>query len=124
MDFLRKAQGSSKEVARMTDDFDKQTHEWLEFRSSVLESSDSLDAEVVRRLEEQCEKIDLLLHNLQKQLRIAVELGEASIKLAFDNLQTVQASSKNSQAIMVFTTITAIFLPLSFFTSYYGMQLT
>lgn len=33
------------------------------------------------------------------------------------------AAESNNKAILVFTVVTTIFLPLSFFTSYYGMNL-
>ena len=55
-------------------------------------------------------------------------LGSELISLQLFQLRTIEQNElaiiaeSNNKAILVFTVVTIVFLPLSFFTSYYGMN--
>ncbi|ODA77593.1 hypothetical protein RJ55_07222 [Drechmeria coniospora] len=69
-------------------------------------------------LEEQSRDVDRLIDHFQDSLNIVfqqqtIELNELAV-----------ATESQNKAILIFTSVTVVFLPLSFFTSYFGMNLS
>ncbi|MCJ1460254.1 hypothetical protein MMC28_010633 [Mycoblastus sanguinarius] len=63
------------------------------------------------------EKLPLLLEELKSSLDVFFKLK------TIEQNEVALLAESNNQAILVFTIVTIIFLPLSFFTSYFGMNL-
>ncbi|KAL8706622.1 MAG: hypothetical protein Q9201_000369 [Fulgogasparrea decipioides] len=73
--------------------------------------------ETLRKLNKQREGLTATLDELKSSLDVYFQL-----KTIEQNERALLAET-NNQAILVFTVVTVIFLPLSFFTSYFGMNL-
>ncbi|KAL8732440.1 MAG: hypothetical protein Q9181_003960 [Wetmoreana brouardii] len=71
----------------------------------------------IRTLEESCDRLPRLVKDLRSSLDVLFQL-----KTIEQNELAILAES-NNKAILAFTMVTIIFLPLSFFTSYFGMNL-
>ncbi|KAL9597541.1 MAG: hypothetical protein Q9179_004228 [Wetmoreana sp. 5 TL-2023] len=71
----------------------------------------------IRTLEESCDRLPRFVKDLRSSLDVLFQL-----KTIEQNDLAVLAES-NNRAILAFTMVTIIFLPLSFFTSYFGMNL-
>jgi len=68
--------------------------------------------------------IDRLLRAMEGRLLDCAELRERVSRLAIQNVQLVETQQdENSKAILVFTVVTIIFLPPSFVTGFFGMNL-
>jgi Mg2+ and Co2+ transporter CorA len=66
---------------------------------------------------------DLIL-DILKQLQDYDELRKRALRLTIENVQLVETEQdENSTAILLFTIVTIIFLPLTFVTAFFGMDL-
>jgi Mg2+ and Co2+ transporter CorA len=86
---------------------------WLAEARARVEQYSWQSKDMQRRCESVQEAYKLLLDMKQKQANIA----EASL-----SRMSAQVASEQNRAIMIFTVFTIIFLPLSFFTSVFGMN--
>jgi Mg2+ and Co2+ transporter CorA len=86
---------------------------WLTEAKARIEQYCSQSQDMQKRCESVQEAYKLLLDMKQKQANIA----EASL-----SRMSAQVASEQNRAIMIFTVFTIIFLPLSFFTSVFGMN--
>jgi Mg2+ and Co2+ transporter CorA len=86
---------------------------WLTEAKARVEQYSSQSQDMQKRCESVQEAYKLLLDMKQKQANIA----EASL-----SRMSAQVASEQNRAIMIFTVFTIIFLPLSFFTSVFGMN--
>ena len=68
--------------------------------------------------------IDRILKSISERIIDCVELRERASRLAVQNVQLVETQQDdNSKAILVFTVVTITFLPLTFVTGFFGMNL-
>ena len=95
------------EIELVDKDFDKIIGHWKLLRSKV---DRYLDVLLQFRVLEQQELAVSQSHLAAQQQRLAID--------------EARSSRVQSRSVIIFTAITIIFLPLSFFTSYYGMNLT
>ncbi|KAH7081271.1 hypothetical protein BKA63DRAFT_503487 [Paraphoma chrysanthemicola] len=63
-----------------------------------------------------------IMEDAQATHKTALDLLDLKSKLA--SLAEARATTKQGQAVMLFTVVTIIFLPLSFFTSYFGQNVS
>lgn len=105
--------GEELDVIKMT--LEQQQDTLLNFRRtmSVTHGVASLSISVIDRMLETIEQHIDDFDELQKQAETARYLAQQSISLKAES---------NNKAIIVFTVVTIIFLPLSFVTSYLGMN--
>ncbi|KAF4844790.1 hypothetical protein CGCSCA4_v006919 [Colletotrichum siamense] len=75
-----------------------------------------------RRLRLEKSQIERLHREVAQTHRLLLELLDLEQKAA--SLGEARITTKQGQAIMLFTIITIIFLPLSFFTSYFGQNVS
>jgi Mg2+ and Co2+ transporter CorA len=68
--------------------------------------------------------IDKLLRSIERQIQDCNELRDRVSRLTSENVQLVETwQDENSNSIFIFTIVTIIFLPLSFVTGFFGMNL-
>jgi Mg2+ and Co2+ transporter CorA len=68
--------------------------------------------------------IDRILKSISERIIDCVELRQRASRLAVQNVQLVETQQDdNSKAILVFTVVTITFLPLTFVTGFFGMNL-
>lgn len=84
----------------------------------IIEHWKSLERKVDRHLDV------LLQFRVLEQQELAVSQREIATRQQSLAIEEAQSSRVQSRSVMIFTAITIIFLPLSFFTSYFGMNLT
>jgi len=88
-------------------DFDKIIDHWK-----------SLESKVDRHLDV------LLQFRVLEQQELAISQRHMATQRQNLAIEEAKSASVQSRSVMIFTAITIIFLPLSFFTSYFGMNLT
>ncbi|KAL9612418.1 MAG: hypothetical protein Q9167_002966 [Letrouitia subvulpina] len=77
---------------------------------------------IQRNLFDSSDKIQKMLNTVNGQLgKLPDLLGD--LKTSLDVNEMALMAESNNQAILVFTIVTVVFLPLSFFTSYFGMNI-
>jgi Mg2+ and Co2+ transporter CorA len=96
-----------KEMDLVDKDFDKIIDHWK-----------SLERKVDRHLDV------LLQFRVLEQQELAISQRDMATKQQNLAIEEAKSSRVQSRSVMIFTAITIIFLPLSFFTSYFGMNLT
>lgn len=75
------------------------------------------------RYANELERIKKLRTEIKERLALCRELQERALRLATRNVQLVEASADNSnRAIVIFTFVTVLFLPLSFVASFFGIN--
>ncbi|KAG8525725.1 uncharacterized protein KY384_000485 [Bacidia gigantensis] len=103
-------------------------HVIMQQRHVLLRLQDRLDPKtfdspsVFRKMRFKSEQkfIEKILLTLQEQLQNCAELKERVQDLADQNIQLVE--TLQDRAIFIFTLVTIVFLPLSFVSSYFGMN--
>uniref|UniRef100_A0A0B7KIC1 Uncharacterized protein n=1 Tax=Bionectria ochroleuca TaxID=29856 RepID=A0A0B7KIC1_BIOOC len=86
--------------------------------STIIEHWRSLRAKVERHL-------DVLLQlRVLEQQELAVSQSHLATKQQALAIDEARSSRVQSRSVIIFTAITTIFVPLSFFTSYFGMNVT
>ena len=113
-----------EEVTIVQTVMNQQTQVLQEFHFLLNPSNFNL-ASTARRLRYKFEKkaIDRILHTLEEQNKNCEELKGRAQSLAVQNVQLVETlQDDNSRAIFIFTFITVLFLPLSFISSFFGMN--
>jgi Mg2+ and Co2+ transporter CorA len=95
------------EMDLVNKDFDNIIRHWRSLKTKV---SRHLDVLLQFRVLEQQELAIAQRHTATQQQRLAIE--------------EAKSSRVQSKSVVIFTALTIIFLPLSFFTSYFGMNLT
>ena len=75
------------------------------------------------RYDFECKAIDEILIKLGEQMKNCDELTGRAKSLAIQNVQLVETfQDDSSKAIFVFTVVTVLFLPMSFVSSFFGMN--
>jgi Mg2+ and Co2+ transporter CorA len=88
-------------------DFDAIIHHWRSLKSKVDRHLDVL-----------------LQFRVLEQQELAISQRDLSTKQQKLAIEDAKSTRVQSRSVMIFTALTIIFLPLSFFTSYFGMNLT
>ena len=71
----------------------------------------------------ECKAIDKISTKIDEQMKNCDELMKRAESLSVQNVQLVETfQDDNSKAIFVFTIVTVLFLPMSFVSSYFGMN--
>jgi Mg2+ and Co2+ transporter CorA len=104
----------------------------LEQKAIILMYRASLDPQTYQprsiprqmKFDHESKYLDKIVKDVQRRIVDCAELVERTKSLAAQNVQLVETrQDENNNAIMVFTIVTVIFLPPSFLTSYFGMNL-
>jgi Mg2+ and Co2+ transporter CorA len=104
---------SMKGATLVTSTVSSQAVNWLEEAKAYIQGYSEQSKDMQHRCESVQEAYKLLLDMKQKQANVA----EASL-----SRMSAEVASEQNRAIMIFTIFTIIFLPLSFFTSLFGMN--
>lgn len=86
--------------------------------NKVIDHWKSLERKVDRHLDV------LLQFRVLEQQELAVQQRQLATQTQHLAVEEAKSSRVQSRSVMIFTAITIIFLPLSFFTSYFGMNVT
>ena len=74
--------------------------------------------------EHECRFVDKLLRSIERQIQDCNELRDRVFRLTNENVQLVETwQDENSKSIFIFTIVTIIFLPLTFVSGFFGMNL-
>ncbi|KAF8242642.1 hypothetical protein K440DRAFT_616194 [Wilcoxina mikolae CBS 423.85] len=66
----------------------------------------------------------LLVQQQAKETQMQVKLAQGQAEETRIQVQLSKSAQEQGKSVLVFTIITTVFLPLSFFTSYFGMNTT
>ena len=123
---LQQLNGFEEEVATVNDVL-LQQQRVLSIFSESLDPATFRKPTVARIIKFKFEQqaIGKILDHIGEQLQYCAELRERAKVLAVQNVQLVETlADDNRRAILVFTLFTVVFLPLSFITGFFGMNLT
>jgi Mg2+ and Co2+ transporter CorA len=122
---LLKINRVSDELDIVNDVLRQQKSVLTSFRKS-LDPASFITSNIPRRMKFQYEhnSIDKILKEINEKIIDCTELRERLSRLATQNVQVVETQLEdNGKAIIVFTVVTILFLPLSFVTGFFGMNL-
>jgi Mg2+ and Co2+ transporter CorA len=103
-----------------------QQNKVLSTYSQLLDPETFNAASSSRKMRFQYEKkaIDRILKSFEARMNDCTELRERISRLALQNVQLVETQQEdNSRAILVFTVVTVLFLPMTFVSGFFGMNL-
>ena len=113
-----------EEITIVKDVLKKQDNVLSGLRASLNPKSFSTPS-ITRKLRYnfECKAIDKISIKVDEQMKNCDELSERARSLAVQNVQLVETfQDDNSKAIFVFTIVTVLFLPMSFVSSFFGMN--
>ena len=114
-----------EEATVIGDVLKQQMNVLLQFRAS-LDPTQYHNPTIARHLQFRYEsqEIDRILIRIREQVRVFDELCERAKQLSQENVQLVETSQEqNGKYIFVFTVVTILFLPPSFVSSFFGMNM-